>query len=96
VDDIKCNAVYQGGLEPDTAEVKLFWEALESFDQDKRGKVLQFITGTSKVPLDGYAPPFTITKATDIGPDALPKVCLEEGGGGGSSQRRHRNVFWLL
>lgn len=47
---------------------------MASFDQDKRGQVLQFTTGTSRVPLDGYVPPLTITAASDLGPDALPKV----------------------
>ena len=28
----------------------------------ERGKILRFITGTNKVPLDGYNPPLTITK----------------------------------
>ena len=32
-----------------------FWRALRSFDQADRAKFLQFVTGTSKVPLQGFA-----------------------------------------
>ena len=55
-------------------EVQLFWKVMETADQELRGKVLQFITGTSRVPLDGFIPPLTFTEATDLGPEALPKV----------------------
>lgn len=32
-----------------------FWEALESFSREERAAFLQFVTGTSKVPLGGFA-----------------------------------------
>ncbi len=32
-----------------------FWRALRSFDQADRARFLQFVTGTSKVPLQGFA-----------------------------------------
>ena len=32
-----------------------FWRALRSFAQAERAKFLQFVTGTSKVPLQGFA-----------------------------------------
>lgn len=54
--------------------IKMFWEVMEEFDQGMRGQVLQFITGTSRVPLDGFIPPLTFVAATDLGPSALPKV----------------------
>ena len=36
-----------------------------------RALVLRFVTGSGKVPLDGYAsPPFTLTEDVDAGDDA--------------------------
>ncbi|PWN36578.1 HECT-domain-containing protein [Meira miltonrushii] len=35
--------------------VQWFWRAVRSFDQTDKAKLLQFITGTSKVPLEGFA-----------------------------------------
>ncbi|KAJ8037541.1 E3 ubiquitin-protein ligase SMURF2 [Holothuria leucospilota] len=34
--------------------VKWFWRAVDSFDEEKRARLLQFVTGTSKVPLQGF------------------------------------------
>mgnify|MGYP001792487360 CR=1 FL=1 len=36
-------------------QVQWFWRALRSFDQTERANVLQFVTGSSKVPLQGFA-----------------------------------------
>lgn len=38
-----------------SAQIQWFWRALRSFDQADRAKFLQFVTGTSKVPLQGFA-----------------------------------------
>ena len=31
-----------------------FWEALRAFTEEEKAKFLQFVTGTSKVPLEGF------------------------------------------
>lgn len=36
-------------------QIQWFWRSLRSFDQADRAKFLQFVTGTSKVPLQGFA-----------------------------------------
>lgn len=36
-------------------QIQWFWRALRSFDQADRAKFLQFVTGTSKVPLQGFS-----------------------------------------
>lgn len=36
-------------------QIQWFWRALREFDQAERAKFLQFVTGTSKVPLQGFA-----------------------------------------
>lgn len=37
-----------------SSQIQRFWRALRSFDQADRAKFLQFVTGTSKVPLQGF------------------------------------------
>ena len=49
-----------------------FLAGYEKWTVEERGNVLRFITGTSRVPLDGFDPVFTITKASDVGSGALP------------------------
>ncbi|XP_031695430.1 E3 ubiquitin-protein ligase SMURF2-like, partial [Anarrhichthys ocellatus] len=34
--------------------VKWFWKAVESFDEERRARLLQFVTGSSRVPLQGF------------------------------------------
>ncbi|XP_064641714.1 E3 ubiquitin-protein ligase SMURF1-like isoform X4 [Lineus longissimus] len=39
---------------PDSNIVKWFWKAVDDFDQEKRARLLQFVTGSSRVPLQGF------------------------------------------
>ena len=34
--------------------VRWFWRAVEEFDEEKRARLLQFVTGSSRVPLQGF------------------------------------------
>lgn len=54
IDDWRRNAVYQG-YTATSPQVRWFWRALASFSADERAKVLQFATGTSKVPVQGFS-----------------------------------------
>ncbi|MGH0129274.1 UNVERIFIED_CONTAM: hypothetical protein FKN15_038657 [Acipenser sinensis] len=38
----------------DSNMVKWFWQAVESFDEERRGRLLQFVTGSTRVPLQGF------------------------------------------
>ncbi|XP_069785840.1 E3 ubiquitin-protein ligase SMURF2 isoform X7 [Narcine bancroftii] len=66
---------------PDSNIVKWFWKAVESFDEERRARLLQFVTGSSRVPLQGFkalqgaAGPrlFTIHQI-DASPNNLPKA----------------------
>jgi len=52
--------------------VKLFWRAVESFDHEKRARLLQFVTGTSRIPVNGFK---------DLhGSDGPRKFCIEKVG----------------
>ncbi|KAK9466030.1 hypothetical protein V1512DRAFT_31791 [Lipomyces arxii] len=54
VDDWRNNTVYQN-YTPSSPQIKWFWRTVRSFDPEERAKLLQFVTGTSKVPLNGFA-----------------------------------------
>lgn len=54
IDDLKANTEYVG-FRPTDEIIQWFWEALESFDEQDRARFLMFVTGTSKVPLGGFA-----------------------------------------
>ncbi|KER32505.1 hypothetical protein T265_01385 [Opisthorchis viverrini] len=54
IGDLKANTTYSK-YHPNSPQIEWFWCALESFDQEDRARFLQFVTGTSKVPLGGFA-----------------------------------------
>lgn len=53
VDDWKNNTEYTN-YTPTSPQVQWFWRAVRSFDKEEKAKLLQFVTGTSKVPLNGF------------------------------------------
>ena len=53
VDDWKNNSTYVN-YTASCKQINYFWRAVKSFDSEERVKLLQFVTGTSKVPLNGF------------------------------------------
>ncbi|EED24438.1 ubiquitin-protein ligase (Tom1), putative [Talaromyces stipitatus ATCC 10500] len=53
VDDWKNNTEYHN-YSASSQQIQWFWRAVRSFDKEERAKLLQFVTGTSKVPLNGF------------------------------------------
>ncbi|CAN8005062.1 unnamed protein product, partial [Ixodes pacificus] len=53
VDDLRAHTEYHK-YQPNSLQIQWFWRALRSLDQADRAKFLQFVTGTSKVPLQGF------------------------------------------
>jgi len=53
VDDWKNNTEYHN-YQPTSPQIQWFWRAVRSFDKEEKAKLLQFVTGTSKVPLNGF------------------------------------------
>ncbi|PNS16909.1 hypothetical protein CAC42_4873 [Sphaceloma murrayae] len=53
VDDWRNNTEYHNYTQT-SPQVQWFWRAVRSFDAEEKAKLLQFVTGTSKVPLNGF------------------------------------------
>lgn len=53
VDDWKSNTEYHNYTAA-SQQIQWFWRAVRSFDKEEQAKLLQFVTGTSKVPLNGF------------------------------------------
>ena len=69
-----ATATYTDGMESSTDVAVWFWEVLSAASTERRQDALKFITGTDKVPLDGFQPPFTLTLAADRGADTYPRA----------------------
>jgi E3 ubiquitin-protein ligase HUWE1 len=53
VDDWKNNTEYHNYTAA-SPQVQWFWRAVRTFEKEEQAKLLQFVTGTSKVPLNGF------------------------------------------
>ncbi|KKA29003.1 hypothetical protein TD95_004684 [Thielaviopsis punctulata] len=79
VDDWKKHTDYRGYTENDEV-IQFFWQTIKSWDGEQKSRLLQFATGTSRIPVNGFKDlqgsdgprRFTIEKAGDI--NNLPKA----------------------
>ncbi len=53
MDDWKSHTEYHN-YSASSPQIQWFWRAVRSYDKEERAKLLQFVTGTSKVPLNGF------------------------------------------
>ncbi|PVI07264.1 hypothetical protein DM02DRAFT_357700 [Periconia macrospinosa] len=53
IEDWKANTEYHNYTQ-NSPQIHWFWRAVRSFDKEEQAKLLQFVTGTSKVPLNGF------------------------------------------
>ncbi|CAH1154742.1 unnamed protein product [Phaedon cochleariae] len=68
----------------DTPVVQWFWQAVESYSEEMRARLLQFVTGSSRVPLQGFkalqgstgaaGPRLFTIHCVDVPPQNLPKA----------------------
>ncbi|KAK9471667.1 uncharacterized protein V1510DRAFT_182690 [Dipodascopsis tothii] len=78
VDDWKKHTDYRGYSESDEV-IQWFWKCVRTWDAEQKSRLLQFTTGTSRIPVNGFKDlqgsdgprRFTIEKAGELG--ALPK-----------------------
>ena len=54
LDDLKANTEYHG-YTMSSPQIRWFWEIVREMNLEDRARLLMFCTGTSKVPLDGFA-----------------------------------------
>ncbi|KFD73367.1 hypothetical protein M514_04650 [Trichuris suis] len=54
VKDWKDNTMYKGGYCANHPVIQNFWKCVLSFDNELRSRLLQFVTGTSRVPMNGF------------------------------------------
>ncbi|XP_062537431.1 E3 ubiquitin-protein ligase Nedd-4-like isoform X5 [Armigeres subalbatus] len=54
VKDWKRNTLYKGDYYANHVIIQWFWKAVLSFSNEMRSRLLQFVTGTSRVPMNGF------------------------------------------
>ncbi|XP_065219668.1 E3 ubiquitin-protein ligase NEDD4 isoform X1 [Planococcus citri] len=54
VKDWKQNTSYKGDYNVNSKTIQWFWRIVLSFNNEMRARLLQFVTGTSRVPMNGF------------------------------------------
>ncbi|KAG5896742.1 hypothetical protein JTB14_031723 [Gonioctena quinquepunctata] len=54
VKDWKTNTLYKGDYHSNHIVIQWFWRVVLSFSNEMRARLLQFVTGTSRVPMNGF------------------------------------------
>ncbi|KAF2900726.1 hypothetical protein ILUMI_05467, partial [Ignelater luminosus] len=54
VKDWKQNTLYKGDYHANHIVIQWFWRVVLSFSNEMRSRLLQFVTGTSRVPMNGF------------------------------------------
>jgi len=81
ITDWRDNTEYRGGYSNVHPVIEKFWEAVANFDQSRRLKLLQFVTGTSSIPYEGFS--------ALRGPNGPKKFTIEKWGSPASLPRAH-------
>uniref|UniRef100_A0A8C7QDG9 HECT-type E3 ubiquitin transferase n=1 Tax=Oncorhynchus mykiss TaxID=8022 RepID=A0A8C7QDG9_ONCMY len=53
--DWRNNTEYRGGYHDNHIVIRWFWAAVERFNNEQKLRLLQFVTGTSSIPYEGFA-----------------------------------------
>ncbi|CAM4720697.1 unnamed protein product [Leuciscus chuanchicus] len=81
LNDWRSNTEYRGGYHDGHIVMRWFWAAVERFNNEQRLRLLQFVTGTSSVPYEGFA--------ALRGSNGLRRFCIEKWGKITSLPRAH-------
>ncbi|KAF8079578.1 hypothetical protein N665_1017s0001 [Sinapis alba] len=54
LDNLRANTEYSG-YSPGSPVIQWFWEVVQGLSKEDKARLLQFVTGTSKVPLEGFS-----------------------------------------
>lgn len=76
VEEIRAYTIFQGEEEfsDNHPQVIQLWQTVREFEEEDKRLFLFFVTGTSRVPLDGYDPPFNITQGLGMEKNSLPRA----------------------
>lgn len=55
IDDLKANTEYGPSYSLGSPQIQWFWRAVRAMNREERVKLVQFVTGTGKIPVGGFA-----------------------------------------
>ncbi|KAK2761803.1 hypothetical protein FQN54_001631 [Arachnomyces sp. PD_36] len=72
IGELENHARYDGGFEPTQKIIKDFWDVVRQFPQEKKAQLLEFVTASDRVPVNGIESIMFVIQKNGVGDDRLP------------------------
>jgi hypothetical protein len=78
IDELENHARYEGGFGPSHRTIRDFWSIARRFPSEKKAQLLEFVTASDRVPVNGIASLMFVIQKNGVG-DAVsaPSLCLD-------------------
>lgn len=70
--ELERHARYEGGFGPHHRVIQDFWSIVKSFSQEKKAQLLEFVTASDRVPVNGIASIMFVIQRNGVGDARLP------------------------
>ncbi|KAJ5267177.1 hypothetical protein N7478_009985 [Penicillium angulare] len=72
IDELQNHARYEGGFEPRHRVIRDFWSVVHGYSDEKKAKLLEFVTATDRVPVNGISTIMFVIQKNGVGDERLP------------------------
>ncbi|EKV06368.1 hypothetical protein PDIG_70620 [Penicillium digitatum PHI26] len=72
VEELENHARYEGGFGPDHRVIRDFWDIIQEYPNEKRAQLLEFVTASDRVPVNGISSLMFVIQKNGVGDLRLP------------------------
>ncbi|KAJ5105394.1 hypothetical protein NUU61_002741 [Penicillium alfredii] len=72
VQELESHARYEGGFGPDHRVIRDFWSVVQQYPAEKRAQLLEFVTASDRVPVNGISSIMFVIQKNGVGDLRLP------------------------
>lgn len=69
ISELENHARYDGGFEPTQRVIKDFWDVVRQYPQEKKAQLLEFVTASDRVPVNGIGSILFVIQKNGVGDD---------------------------
>ncbi|OQE46145.1 hypothetical protein PENCOP_c001G07183 [Penicillium coprophilum] len=72
VKELENHTRYEGGFSPDNRVIHDFWDIVQTYPNEKRAQLLEFVTASDRVPVNGISSIMFVIQKNGVGDSRLP------------------------
>ncbi|CAI7581667.1 unnamed protein product [Penicillium palitans] len=72
VEELENHTRYEGGFGPDHRVIRDFWDIIQQYPNEKRAQLLEFVTASDRVPVNGISSIMFVIQKNGVGDLRLP------------------------